>query len=92
MKNNQQKTTNEQKMLAALKRSRNDIACLADWIEMALDAYDDQVIDHDEHGFTWSDVCSLQKVRYDLLTTLAFFNGHPDDTKQLERSLDELQQ
>ena len=81
---------NQQQMMAALKRVRNDIASLTDWIEMELGTYDDEVIEQDGHGFNWSDVGSLQKVRHDLIQTLAFLSGNPDGEKEIHRSLDEL--
>ena len=74
-------TQNKQRMMDAIKRARADIASLADWIECELDKDSDDEV-------TWASVGSLERVRENLIETLAFFSGV--EQSEIQRGLDEL--
>ena len=73
--------SNKNQMMDALKRTRTDIASLADWLECELQKQSDE-------DATWATVGSLKHVREKLIETLAFFSGF--EQPEIQRSLDEL--
>jgi len=89
MTKTEKENTNREKMLAELRRARNDIACITNWMEMQLDHYSDDEIAEFPESYDWATVGTLQKVRSDLMETLRFFAGF-ETTEDIQRSLDEM--
>ncbi len=89
MNTTEKQNAKKQDMLDALRRARNDIACMTNWLEMELGHYDDDEIADFPESYDWATVGTLQKVRSDLMETLRFFAGF-ETTEDIQRSLDEM--
>ena len=89
MDKTERQNANRQKMLAELRRARNDIAALTDWMELQLSHYSDEEIADCPETFNWGSVGTLKEVRSQLMDTLRFFAGF-ETTEELQNSLDEL--
>ena len=89
MNKTERQNANREKMLAELRRARNDIACMANWMELQLEHYSDEKITDCPEGFNWGSVGTLKEVRSQLMDTLRFFAGF-EITEELQNSLDDL--
>ena len=89
MNKTEKQNANRENMLAELRRARNDIAALTDWMELQLGHYSDEEIADCPETFNWGSVGTLKEVRSQLMDALRFFAGF-ETTEELQNSLDDL--
>ena len=89
MTKTEKQNANREKMLTELRRARNDIAAMTNWMETQLYHYSDDEIAEFPESYDWATVGALQRVRSDLMETLRFFVGF-ETTEDVQHCLDEM--